>query len=59
MGTRDWGFSTKDFSAIVLLYHKYNPNANAMYLFLDEVQKVEKWEKFVRRLLERRGSRFS
>ena len=47
------GLSTKDLSAIVQLYYKYNPDANVMYLFLDEVQEVEGWEKFVRRLLER------
>lgn len=46
------GLSAGDLSAIVQLYYKHNPNADVMYLFLDEVQVVEGWERFVRRLIE-------
>ena len=51
------GISARDLSAIVQLYYKYNPDADVMYLFLDEVQAVEGWEKFVRRLLEGKKAR--
>lgn len=49
--------SSRDLSKIVELYRKYNPEAKTMYLFLDEIQNVTGWEKFVRRLLERRDVR--
>ncbi len=49
--------SVDDLSKIVELYRKHNPRAKRMYLFLDEVQNVEGWEKFVRRILERRDAR--
>ncbi|EDY36485.1 hypothetical protein ABOONEI_475 [Aciduliprofundum boonei T469] len=48
---------SKDLSQIVEIYRKYNPDAKSMYLFLDEIQNVKGWEKFVRRLLERRNAR--
>ena len=48
---------SEDLSKIVELYKKYNPEAKRMYLFLDEVQNVSGWEKFVRRILERRDAR--
>ncbi len=51
------GISSEHLSEIVQLYRKYNPNSKIMYLFLDEIQAVEGWEKFVRRLLERRNVR--
>lgn len=51
------GMSSRDLSKIVELYRKYNPEAKTMYLFLDEIQNVTGWEKFVRRLLERRDAR--
>ncbi|MFA4646383.1 ATP-binding protein [Pyrococcus kukulkanii] len=51
------GLSAKDLSTIVQLYYKHNPDADMMYLFLDEVQTVEGWERFVRRLLERKRAR--
>ncbi|NPA48278.1 MAG: ATP-binding protein [Thermococci archaeon] len=51
------GLSAGDLSAIVQLYYKHNPDADLMYLFLDEVQVVEGWERFVRRLLERKRAR--
>jgi len=51
------GLSTEDLSAIVQLYYKHNPDADLMYLFLDEIQIVEGWERFVRRLLERKRAR--
>lgn len=47
------GMTAKDLSSIVELYHKHNPGARVLYLFLDEVQAVEGWERFVRRLVER------
>ncbi len=46
-----------DLYKIVELYRKYNPKANRMYLFFDEIQNVQGWEKFVRRLLERRTAK--
>jgi len=46
------GLAPSDLSKIVQLYYKYNPDADVMYLFLDEVQVVEGWERFVRRLVE-------
>ena len=48
---------SKDLSQIVEIYRKYNPDAKSMYIFLDEIQNVKGWEKFVRRLLERRNAR--
>lgn len=53
------GLKAGGLSKIVELYHKLNPDADIMYLFLDEVQEVEGWEKFVRRLLERKRARYS
>ncbi len=47
----------QDLSKIVEIYKKYNPDAKSMYLFFDEIQNVGGWEKFVRRLLERRDAR--
>ena len=46
-----------DLSKIVELYSKYNPEYRVMYLFLDEIQVMDGWERFVRRLLERRNVR--
>lgn len=51
------GLTSKDLSRIVELYRKYNPDSRTMYLFFDEIQVVPGWEKFVRRLLERRDVR--
>ena len=47
----------RDLSQIVEIYRKYNSDTKNMYLFLDEIQNVKGWEKFVRRLLERRDAR--
>lgn len=47
----------EDLSKIVELYKKYNPESKTMYLFFDEIQNIEGWEKFVRRILERRDAR--
>lgn len=49
------GMSSEDLSKIVELYGKYNPNSRKMYLFLDEIQTINGWERFIRRLLERRN----
>ncbi|MFQ6063664.1 MAG: ATP-binding protein [Methanosarcinales archaeon] len=46
-------FAPKDFSKIVEIYYKKNPTANKIYFLFDEVQNVDNWEKFVRRLLEK------
>jgi len=51
------GITSKDLSRIVELYRKYNPEAKRMYLFFDEIQNVNGWERFVRRLLDRRDVR--
>ena len=51
------GLAPQNLSQIVELYKKYNPDAKTMYLFLDEIQNVNGWEKFVRRLLERKNAR--
>ena len=50
------GMEAKDLSYLVEIYAKRNPKAKEMYLFLDEVQAVKGWEKFVRRILERRNA---
>ncbi len=47
----------ENLSEIVEIYRKYNPDSETMYLFLDEIQAVDGWESFVRRLLERRDVR--
>jgi len=47
----------EDLSKIVELYKKYNPESKTMYLFFDEIQNIKGWEKFVRRILERRDAR--
>ncbi len=51
------GMGSKELSRIVELYRKYNPDSKTMYLFFDEIQNVTGWERFVRRLLERRDVR--
>ncbi len=51
------GITSRDLTMIVELYRKYNPEAKTMYLFFDEVQNVDGWERFVRRILERRDAR--
>ncbi|MDK2372823.1 MAG: ATP-binding protein [Candidatus Korarchaeota archaeon] len=49
------GITSKDLSYLVEVYASRNPHSREMYLFLDEVQVVPGWERFVRRLLERRS----
>lgn len=51
------GISSSDLSKVIELYKKHNPEAKTMYFFFDEIQSVQGWEKFVRRLLERKGVR--
>ncbi len=41
---------------MIEIHASRNQSSREMYLFLDEVQVVPGWEKFVRRLLERRAS---
>ncbi|RMF91703.1 MAG: ATP-binding protein [Methanobacteriota archaeon] len=50
-------FTEEDFTRIVELFYKKNPDSNMGYLFLDEIQNVHGWERFVRRLLERKRFR--
>jgi predicted AAA+ superfamily ATPase len=49
--------SVKDLSRIVELYYKINPDAKMLYLFFDEIQVVDKWELFIRRLTEKKNVR--
>ncbi|MCD4844774.1 MAG: ATP-binding protein [Methanosarcinales archaeon] len=51
------GISAKDLSRIIELYYKINPDAGTMYLFFDEIQEVENWEKFIRRITQRKDVR--
>jgi len=34
-----------------------NPESDTIYLFLDEIQNIDGWEKFIRRLTERKNTR--
>lgn len=49
--------TTSDLSTIVELYYKINPDADLLYLFFDEIQEIEGWEKFIRRLTEKKNVR--
>lgn len=49
--------SAKNLSEIIELYYKINPDADTLYLFLDEIQVVDGWELFIRRLTERKDAR--
>ncbi|HUW67085.1 MAG TPA: AAA family ATPase [Candidatus Nanoarchaeia archaeon] len=49
--------TTSDLSTIVELYYKINPDADILYLFFDEIQEIEGWEKFIRRLIEKKNVR--
>ena len=49
--------SVKDLSRIIELYYKINPDAGTMYLFFDEIQEVEDWEQFIRRITQRKDVR--
>ncbi len=49
--------SGENLTKIVEIYKKRNPDFGVMYLFLDEIQNVPGWEKFVRRLIERKNAR--
>ena len=49
--------TTGDLSTIVELYYKINPEADLLYLFFDEIQEIEGWEKFIRRLTEKKNVR--
>ena len=49
--------STKNLTEIIELYYKINPDADTLYLFLDEIQVVDGWELFIRRLIERKDVR--
>lgn len=51
------GFSAKDFSKVIELFYKKNPNSKKGYLFFDEIQNVDGWEKFVRRIVEKKHFR--
>lgn len=45
---RLFGFSIEDFENLVLVFEKVHPGVRVM--FIDEVQNVEHWERFVRRI---------
>ena len=49
------GFSTSDFDLLKDSFFELNPNlvGQKVFFFLDEVQNIEGWEKFSRRLVER------
>ncbi|HJH29520.1 MAG TPA: ATP-binding protein [Methanosarcinaceae archaeon] len=49
--------STDDLSSIIELYYKINPDADTLYLFFDEIQEIDGWERFIRRLTERKNVR--
>ena len=49
--------TTSDLSTIVELYYKINPDADLLYLFFDEIQEIEGWEMFIRRLTEKKNVR--
>jgi len=49
--------TTSDLSTIIELYYKINPGADILYLFFDEIQEIDGWERFVRRLTEKKNAR--
>ena len=49
--------STDDLSGIIELYYKINPDAKTLYLFFDEIQEIDGWERFIRRLTEKKNVR--
>ena len=49
--------SVNDLSRIIELYYKINPDAETLYLFFDEIQLIDGWERFVRRLTEKKEVR--
>jgi predicted AAA+ superfamily ATPase len=49
--------SVNDLSRIIELYYKINPGAETLYLFFDEIQLIDGWERFVRRLTEKKDVR--
>lgn len=52
-------FSYKDFDTLLeAFYELYPENRNAtVYFFFDEIQEIERWEKFTRRLFDTRKAR--
>ena len=51
------GFTVKDFSKINELYFKLNPEAEKIYLIFDEIQNVDNWQKFLRRVIDKKNYR--
>lgn len=49
--------SANDLTRIVELYYKINPDAETLYLFFDEIQLIDGWERFIRRLTEKKDAR--
>jgi len=49
--------TSRDLSKIVEIYYKMNPAVKNGYFFFDEIQNVPSWERFVRRLAEKKGFR--
>lgn len=49
------GFETKNFNTLLESYFEiFEPNKKMIYLFLDEIQSIPGWEKFLARLREER-----
>ena len=46
-----------DLSLLVKVFYELFPDAEERYLLLDEIQEVENWELFVKRVMERHGFR--
>ncbi len=49
--------SVNDLARIIELYYSINPGAETLYLFFDEIQLIDGWERFVRRLTEKKEVR--
>lgn len=50
------GFKIQDFQTILDVYFQMYPNyttANDLYFYFDEIQNIEGWDKFIRRLLDK------
>jgi len=46
------GFAVKDFNMLWEVFLELNNPKEKVYMFLDEIQEVERWEKFVNRMYE-------
>ncbi len=46
-------FSVEDFSKINELYFKLNPKSTKIYMVFDEIQNINHWQKFLRRIIDK------